>query len=441
MTREEKMNLQRRANRRNTWQRLGFLSKLLLTIPLLVLYAIGAVYVHGKQDAAIAFVDSLTIPAPLPEFICHHLLQCYLLAGGVAIVTLLVYPFHRRMVSDGCLRIALTNAAGETPTLLRERKDRKNPRVRIWTLRNPGIALRTWEDKQLDLEAVFNINIIGVSYGKGTERIVLKFVYGRNALPEHIVWKRKYLSPDSFVFVLGEGYTGPITVDLAAIPHILLGGSTGSGKSVLLKLLLMQSLQKGAEVYIADFKGGVDFPPVWHEKCQLCFDEDALLELLTSLVDELERRKMLFKKTGSPNLDAYNKVTGEHLKRCIFACDEVAEVLDKTGLSAEEKKLIGQIESKLSIIARQGRAFGIHLILATQRPDANLIPGQIRTNLGCRICGRADSILSQIILDSTAAADQIPKESRGRFLLHDGTLFQSFLFDETTALGAGEKRI
>ena len=74
--------------------------------------------------------------------------------------------------------------------------------------------------------------------------------------------------------------------------------------------------------------------------------------------------------------------------------------------------MIGQIESKLSMIARQGRAFGIHLILATQRPDANLIPGQIRTNLGCRICGRADSILSQIILDSTAAADEISKEAR-----------------------------
>ena len=107
MTREEKRNLRRR----NAWQRLGFLSKLLLTILLLAIYAMGAVYVHGKQDAATAFVDSFTIPAPLPEFVCHHLLQCYLLAGGVAIVVLMVYPFHRKMVSDGCLRIALTNAA------------------------------------------------------------------------------------------------------------------------------------------------------------------------------------------------------------------------------------------------------------------------------------------------------------------------------------------
>ena len=243
------------------------------------------------------------------------------------------------------------------------------------------------------------------------------------------------------MLTLGEGYIGPVTIDLAKIPHILLGGSTGSGKSVLLKLLLMQALHKEAEVYIADFKGGVDFPPAWHERCRMCFEEDDLLELLTGLADELERRKRLFKETGCPNLEEYNKVKGTHLKRLVFACDEVAEILDKSGAGKGRKDKLAPIESKLSIIARQGRAFGIHLILATQRPDANLIPGQIRTNLGCRICGRADSILSQIILDSTAAADQISKEARGRFLLHDGTMFQSFLFDETTALGAGGNSI
>ncbi len=84
-------------------------------------------------------------------------------------------------------------------------------------------------------------------------------------------WNDNYLSPDNFVLVLGESLTGPVTVNLANIPHILLGGSTGSGKSVLLKLLLMQALRKGAEVYIADFKGGVDFPKVWRQKCHMCF--------------------------------------------------------------------------------------------------------------------------------------------------------------------------
>lgn len=223
---------------------------------------------------------------------------------------------------------------------------------------------------------------------------------------------------------------GPVTVDLTNIPHILLGGSTGSGKSVLLKLLLMQSLRKGATVYISDFKGGVDFPKVWHERCRMCFDEATLLELLTGLVEELERRKTLFAEQEYPNLAAYNKGSGEHLNRLIFACDEVAEVLAKTGMDKAQKERIGQIESKLATIARLGRAFGIHLILATQRPDAQLIPGQIRNNLDCRICGRAERVLSELVLDSTAAAEQIPKHARGRFLLYDGTVFQVYWLDE-----------
>ena len=114
----------------------------------------------------------------------------------------------------------------------------------------------------------------------------------------------------------------------------------------------------------------------------------------------------------------------------------MAEILDKTGLTKEQKDKVSLIESKLSVIARQGRAFGIHLILATQRPDANILSGQIRNNIDCRVCGRADNVLSQIILDSTAAAEQIPKDAAGRFLLHDGSIFQAFWFDDTE-LGGG----
>ena len=230
--------------------------------------------------------------------------------------------------------------------------------------------------------------------------------------------------------MLGESYTGPVTVNLAHIPHILLGGSTGSGKSVLLKLLLLQALHKGAEVYIADFKGGVDFPDVWHEKCRMCFTEEDLRDTLDRLVEDLEHRKSAFKALGCPNIDAYNETAEQPNQRIVFACDEVAEVLDKTGADSERKKLLAQIENRLSTIARQGRAFGIHLILATQRPDATVIPGQIKNNMDFRVCGRADNVLSQIILDNTSAAEQIPKNARGRFITGDGTVFQAYLFDE-----------
>ena len=266
-------------------------------------------------------------------------------------------------------------------------------------------------------------------YAKGKSRVLVYAVPAGDDLPEVLKWKDSYLSLDSFVLVLGESYTGPVTVNLAHIPHILLGGSTGSGKSVLLKLLLMQALRKGAEVYIADFKGGVDFPKVWHEKCRMCFTEEDLCDTLDRLVEELERRKSALKALGCPNIDAYNEIAERPLQRLIFACDEVAEVLDKTGRSKEDKELLAQIENRLSTIARLGRAFGIHLILATQRPDANIIPGQIKNNMDFRVCGRADSVLSQIILDNTSAAEQIPKDARGRFITGDGTVFQGYLFD------------
>ena len=180
---------------------------------------------------------------------------------------------------------------------------------------------------------------------------ILDAVSAGDDLPEVLKWKDSYLSLDSFVLVLGESYTGPVTVNLAHIPHILLGGSTGSGKSVLLKLLLMQALRKGAEVYIADFKGGVDFSKVWHEKCRMCFAEEDLCNILDQLVEELERRKSAFKALGCPNIDAYNEIAERPLQRLIFACDEVAEMLDKTGADSERKKLLAQIENRLSTIA------------------------------------------------------------------------------------------
>ena len=249
-------------------------------------------------------------------------------------------------------------------------------------------------------------------------------------MPEVVKWQDSYLSPKSFALVLGESYTGPVSVNLAHIPHILLGGSTGSGKSILLKLLLMQSLRKGAMVWVADFKGGVDYPHNWDGLCEMVFTEQELIEVLDKLVCMLEQRKAAFRSMGCSNLDEYNSKLGCCIPRCIFACDEIAELLDKTGADNERKKLLAQIENRLSTIARQGRAFGIHLILATQRPDATIIPGQIRNNMDFRVCGRADSVLSQIILDNTSAAEQIPKDARGRFITGDGIVFQGYLFDE-----------
>ena len=430
MTQNEKMNIQRRLNR-HTFMGQNEFFILFLKSSAVLLYLIGAVWVWRKQTAISSYAETIALLSPIMKAGMTHAFPVYLLLGGAVLIYLLLYPFGRRMAKGQLQSIGLTNHAGMVPELLRKKRDKAHPRVTIWEFRNQSIPLAEWEDNRAAIEAALDISIIKMTYGKGKSRVLVYAVPAQIDLPEILCWKDKYLSPESFVLVLGESLLGPVTVNLAHIPHILLGGSTGSGKSVLLKLLLMQAMKKGARVYIADFKGGVDFPPLWNRDCRICFEETDLLDLLTGLVAELERRKEIFRTVGCSNIDTYNKATGENLQRLIFACDEVAEVLDKTGADAERKKMLAQIETRLSTIARQGRAFGIHLILATQRPDAAIIPGQIRNNMDFRVCGRADSVLSSIILDNTDAADLIPKDARGRFLLHDGTIFQAYWFEES----------
>lgn len=355
----------------------------------------------------------------------------------VGIIMLYGVPLGGKSIHDNLRRIGFVNSAGETPLLVAKQTDRDNPHVTVLEFEANGIPLTEWESKRDKIEAALNVHTVKVKEGANKRRILLYTVPAGCGLPQVLHWEDEYLSMDSFVVVLGESLTERVRVNLAQIPHILLGGSTGSGKSVLLKLLLMQCIKKGAAVYVADFKGGVDFPGVWRSYSEIIIDEKELLDTLTILVNELEYRKRLLKSTECSNIDAYNRETGARLPRMVFACDEVAELLDKTGLDKQGKERISQIENRLATIARQGRAFGIHLILATQRPDATILSGQIRNNLDCRVCGRADNVLSQIILDSTAASEQIPKDAQGRFLMHDGTVFQGYLFDENKAFEKG----
>ena len=430
MTRDDKKKIERRAYWHDLFRQLRSTPDFSLKLFFLALFLVGAMYVATKQAVLREQVKQIELISPILEAAMEHAVTAYLFVGGMALLALLLYPFGRRAAKDQLQCIGLINHTGMPPDLLRKRRDKDNPRVTVWEFRNQSIPLQEWEKKRLAIETALGITIVKLAYAKGKSRVLVYAVSAGDDLPDVLKWKDSYLSPKSFVLVLGESYAGPVTVNLAHIPHILLGGSTGSGKSVLLKLLLMQALHKGAEVFIADFKGGVDFPNVWHEKCRMCFTEEDLCYTLDQLVAVLEYRKNAFKALGCPNIDAYNETTEQPLPRLIFACDEVAEMLDKTGADNERKKLLAQIENKLSTIARQGRAFGIHLILATQRPDAMIIPGQIRNNMDFRVCGRADSVLSQIILDNTSAAEQIPKDARGRFITGDGTVFQGYLFDE-----------
>lgn len=372
-------------------------------------------------------------------FIIGLLYFIVVILGFLICLMLIGTPKGSYEINEQLYRAGLTNHAGESPLLLRRYTISGEVDTTVLEFDMNGIPLPKWQDEQERIETALDVYVTKMKLGENKRRILLHTVAGDAGLPEVIHWKDEYLSRNDFELVLGYSFGESLKINLAKVPHLLIGGSTGSGKSVLLKSLLMQSIKKDAKVYIADFKGGVDFAPIWHEKCTFITQEAALLDTLTTIVQELENRKRLLKDCGCANISEYNRTNNTPLKRILFACDEVAELLDKTGLSKEQKELISKIEQHLSTIARQGRAFGIHLILATQRPDANILSGQIKNNLDYRVCGRADNVLSQIILDNTDAADKIQKDSQGLFLNHEGVLFRGYLFDEKNAFTEGKK--
>lgn len=276
-----------------------------------------------------------------------------------------------------------------------------------------------------------NLHIVDFELGQDFQHVFMKTVPGKDDFDKTLLWSNNLISPDNFVINIGESQTDTVSLNLNVTPHVLLGGSTGSGKTILLKLILMQCIRKNTDVYIADFKGGIDYPNYWQEYCKMQFTVEQFLMTLTDILEVLEDRKRIFREESCANLTKYNENHSDNpMKRIIVACDEVAEVLDKTGLDKESKSEVAKIESLLSTIARQGRAFGIHLILATQRPDADVLKGQIKNNIDFRICGRTDKVLSQIILDNSDGAEKIPKDKQGIFLTNTGVLFKAYYFDD-----------
>lgn len=393
---------------------------------IVLLYLLAGVILWANRGRVLA-------PISGDNPLIYGLISFTLLLIGIVVflqlVTALGTPFGAAKIQRALVEAGFTNSTKLPPLLLSVRKMEQGC---IYEFDPDNLPLSRWEQDKEKIGAALRCQVVSIKLSSDGRRVLLQTVPLSSALPDRIYWKSEYLSPEDFVLILGMGPMGKLeSVDLTTTPHIMLGGGTGSGKSFQLKLLLMQVLGKNANVILADFKGGVDFAPIWHKRCRMVFEPQSLLVALEELTAELERRRELFVAAGTPNLEEYNKATGKNLPRYILSCDEVAEILDTTGLDKKEKEIFSMNVRHLSLIARQGRAFGLHLILATQRPSADLIPGQIRTNLGLRLCGRADAILRSIILDNPTVAEQIPPDAKGRFVTNMGQTFQGFLFDDS----------
>ena len=372
--------------------------------------------------------------APLKDLLTASIIGVSAVAAHSALLWAWGGPLEAGAVQDDMIRAGIVNSIGEPPVLAHVEKAHD---LKIYTFQACGIPLKDWMDSADALQTVLNRSIGEIRYGADHQHIQIVTAPPTTILPTYITYHNRLLPCEQTVLLLGRSVLGAVTIDLRTIPHLIIGGSTNSGKTTILKVLLLQCVQHGMAVYVADFKGAVDFGAWWADHCDVTDSLDGLVRTLEKFCAELERRKKLLRAAGCSNIEQYNAQTAQHLRRMVFATDEAAFVFDKSGKSKEEKELIDKIAAKLSIITAQGRAFGLHTFLSTQRPDAQVFPPFVRSNIDTRICGRADKVLSEIILGSTIADELIPKTSQGRFVLNDGcgsnvTVFQSYCLPDLT---------
>ncbi len=423
LKRNDKSDIEFKAEKKYVIDRtLRGLKKLLNTkkgLQIVIAIIMCEIIIHGI--VANAYKDSFLNK----DFIATIITICSSIIITTCVSYLLGAPLESKKIRESFHRIGLVNSLGEPPELTKVEKGKYT----TYTFINSGITRKQWEDAKDSIQAVLGIYIIDTKYLYGDTVVKMNFVKGES-IPDLVCWKDEYLQSQTRL-ALGVGYQGLVTVDMTTTPHMLIAGTTGSGKTWLFKSLLMQARKCGAEVYIIDMKN-LDFHKKWQDEADIhnvAYTDEKINEYLEYAVHEMERRKSIFAQYNVSNYSDYSAITDdkEQLNVLYVAVDEFAQLFDKTALTKEAKAEVDKKISYISSIARVGRAFGIYLILATQRPDATILPGQIKNMLTVRIAGKCDDVLSQIVLDSTQASREIVGFRPGRFITGNGIQFQGFI--------------
>ena len=213
----------------------------------------------------------------------------------------------------------------------------------------------------------------------------------------------KRLKSDAHLpIALGKGSGGEtVVLDLAKMPHLLIAGATGSGKSVcinsIVSCLIMEKSPAEMRLLLVDPKR-VELTPyngIPHLMAPVIVETDQVVGYLRGLTREMLNRYRRMEEVGVRNIDGYNERMPDKMPLLVVAIDELADLMMSAAFD---------VEQSLCRLAQLGRATGIHLIVATQRPSVDVVTGLIKANFPSRISfGVTSQVDSRTILDSVGA--------------------------------------
>jgi len=260
------------------------------------------------------------------------------------------------------------------------------------------MGLQLNANSSLRIAPVPNTNMVGIEV-PNRERVTI-------GLKEVLVDEAfQSVEPNKCPFIIGKDVTGKsLVLELSELTHILLAGTSGSGKSVFVTALLVSLMCKVSprdlRMIICDPKG-VDFSS-FSGAPHLLIDEivierQKIEKVLGWAVQEMDRRYAILQEARATKIAEYNKIMKgkDHMARILIFVDEFADLVSENGK---------EIMAKVQRLAQKARAAGIHLLLATQRPTTDIVSGTIKSNLSTRIALKVQNNLdSRIILEEGGA--------------------------------------
>ena len=305
-------------------------------------------------------------------------------------------------------------------------------------------------------------DVVGIEIpNKSVETIYLREIFESKLFQE---------ASSPLTIALGKDIVGkPFITDLKKLPHLLIAGTTGSGKSVGINAMILSLLYKNSpdqlkllmiDPKMLEFSIYNDIP---HLLTPVITKAKQAIVALNNMVGEMERRYQMMSETRTKNIETYNekmkKEGGKPLPFIVVIIDELADLMMTSGKD---------VEYSIARLAQMARASGIHLIVATQRPSVDVVTGLIKANLPSRISYRVgQKVDSKIILDAQGAESLLgrgdmlftPPGMTGLIRLHapwssedeintivefikaqrDAQYDKSFLMDDSASSAAGEE--
>jgi S-DNA-T family DNA segregation ATPase FtsK/SpoIIIE len=297
---------------------------------------------------------------------------------------------------------------------------------------NPGPVVTTFEfkpDAGVKYSRITNLTD-DLCLALKAESILIERMPGKSTVgiqvPNHnreIIWLRENIESQEFMgskskltMAMGKDINGRIvTADLNGMPHLLIAGSTGSGKSVAINAFIMSILYKATpdqvRLILVDPKrlelGNYEGVP--HLYTPIITEPKLAANALRNAVREMERRLKLLAAKGVRNIDQYNRLFDNGGTPSLFEEDSDDKPIPYIVIIIDELADLmmldsSNVEESITRLAQMARAVGIHLVLATQRPSVDVITGLIKANFPARISFRvATKVDSRTILDSNGA--------------------------------------